>query len=109
MSKNLIIVESPAKIKTISKFLDKDYDIVSSYGHIRALPRKNGSVDVKNNFAPLYQVLPEKKKAIDEIKKHLKGVSTIYLATDMDREGEAIASLIIIIYVTPQIGQINKI
>lgn len=91
MSKNLIIVESPAKIKTISKFLDNSFDIVASYGHIRALPRKNGSVDIEHDFSPLYEVLPEKKKAIAEIKKHLKGVDTIYLATDMDREGEAIA------------------
>ncbi len=91
MAKKLIIVESPAKIKTILKFLDKDYDIVSSYGHIRALPRKNGSVDVDNDFAPVYQILPEKKKVISGIKKRLKGVEIIYLATDMDREGEAIA------------------
>ncbi len=91
MPKNLIIVESPAKVKTIMKFLDKDYDVVSSYGHVRALPSKTGSVDIENDFAPLYQVLPDKKKVIAEIKKHLKGVTTIYLATDMDREGEAIA------------------
>jgi DNA topoisomerase-1 len=91
MSKNLIIVESPAKVKTISKFLSKDFDVVSSYGHIRALPRKDGSVDIEHDFAPNYQILPEKKKVIDQIKRHLKGVETLYLATDMDREGEAIA------------------
>jgi DNA topoisomerase-1 len=91
MPKKLIIVESPAKVKTILKFLSKDYDVVSSNGHVRALPSKNGSVDIDNNFTPLYQILPEKKKVIDEIKRHLKGIQTIYLATDRDREGEAIA------------------
>ena len=90
MAKNLVIVESPAKAKTIEKYLGKDYTVKSSIGHIRGLPSKNGSVDVAHNFAPKFEVDPEKKKVIAELKSAAKG-STVWLASDEDREGEAIA------------------
>ncbi len=91
MGKSLIIVESPAKAKTIEKLLGKDFSVLASFGHIRSLPRKSNSVDVNNNFCPKFEIIPEKKKRIQEIKKRIKGCEKIYLATDMDREGEAIA------------------
>ncbi len=91
MSKSLVIVESPAKAKTIEKFLGKDFKVIASYGHVRSLPSKKGSVDIDNDFAPKYEVIEEKKKYINAIKKEMKGVDKIYLATDLDREGEAIA------------------
>jgi DNA topoisomerase I len=91
MPQNLVIVESPAKAKTIEKFLGKDYKVLASYGHVRALPSKQGSVDTENNFEPKYAVLPESKKHIQAIKKELKDSSTLLLATDPDREGEAIS------------------
>lgn len=91
MSKNLVIVESPAKAKTIEKFLGKDFTVKSSMGHIRSLPSKNGSVDVKNNYAPIYETDPTKKKIISELKKASKTAETVWLASDEDREGEAIA------------------
>lgn len=91
MSKNLVIVESPAKAKTIEKYLGKDFTVKSSIGHIRGLPSKNGSVDVANNFAPRFEVDPDKKKVISELKKEVKAASTVWLASDGDREGEAIA------------------
>lgn len=91
MAKNLVIVESPAKAKTIEKYLGKDFVVKSSFGHIRALPSKNGSVDVANNFAPKYEVTPDKKKVITELKRAVKDSDTIWLASDEDREGEAIA------------------
>ena len=90
MAKNLVIVESPAKAKTIEKYLGKDYVVKSSIGHIRGLPSKNGSVDVTQNFAPKYEVDPDKKKVIAELKSAAKG-ATVWLASDEDREGEAIA------------------
>jgi DNA topoisomerase I len=91
MSQNLVIVESPAKAKTIEKFLGPDYKVLASYGHVRALPSKQGSVDVDHGFVPKYGVLPESKKHIDAIKKALKDASALLLATDPDREGEAIS------------------
>jgi DNA topoisomerase I len=91
MSKNLVIVESPAKAKTIEKYLGKDFTVKSSIGHIRGLPSKNGSVDVTNNFAPHFEVDPDKKKVISELKKEVKAADIIWLASDGDREGEAIA------------------
>ena len=91
MPKGLVIVESPAKAKTIEKFLGADYRVLASFGHVRALPSKQGSVDVAHDFSPKYQVLPESKKHIDAIKKELKGADSLLLATDPDREGEAIA------------------
>ncbi len=91
MSKNLVIVESPAKAKTIEKYLGKDFVVKSSMGHIRSLPSKNGSVDVNNNFKAIYQVDPDKKKIITDLKKAVKSAETVWLASDEDREGEAIA------------------
>ena len=91
MAKSLVIVESPAKAKTIEKYLGASYKVVASYGHVRSLPSKDGSVDVDHDFTPVYEVLEEKKKYIDRIVAEMKGVTTVYLATDLDREGEAIA------------------
>lgn len=91
MSKNLVIVESPAKGKTIEKFLGPGYRVMASFGHVRALPSKQGSVDIEKGFEPRYHVLPESKKHIDAIKKELKGADRLLLATDPDREGEAIS------------------
>lgn len=91
MAQNLVIVESPAKAKTIEKFLGPDYKVLASFGHVRALPSKQGSVDLENNFEPKYHVLPESKKHIDAIKKALKDSDRLLLATDPDREGEAIS------------------
>ena len=91
MSKNLVIVESPAKAKTIEKYLGRDFVVKSSIGHIRGLPSKNGSVDVGNNFAPKFEVDADKKKVISELKKAVKEADTVWLASDEDREGEAIA------------------
>ncbi|MCM0081918.1 type I DNA topoisomerase [Geomonas sp. Red32] len=91
MSHNLVIVESPAKAKTIEKFLGPDFKVLASFGHVRALPSKQGSVDVDHDFEPKYAVLPESKKHIDAIKKEMKGIDSLLLATDPDREGEAIS------------------
>lgn len=91
MSHNLVIVESPAKAKTIEKFLGREYRVLASFGHVRALPSKQGSVDVEHDFTPKYAVLPESKKHVDAIKRELKDASSLLLATDPDREGEAIA------------------
>jgi len=91
MSQKLVIVESPAKARTIEKFLGKDYKVLASYGHVRALPSKQGSVDIESDFEPKYAVLPESKKHIQAIKKELKDSDALLLATDPDREGEAIS------------------
>ncbi|MFA7059409.1 MAG: type I DNA topoisomerase [Pedobacter sp.] len=91
MPQNLVIVESPAKAKTIEKFLGTEYKVLASFGHVRALPSKQGSVDIAKNFEPNYQVLPESKKHLDAIKNALKGADRLLLATDPDREGEAIS------------------
>ncbi len=91
MTKNLVIVESPAKAKTIEKFLGKDYSVKSSFGHIRDLPSKGISVDIENNFEPAYQVSEDKTKVVAELKKAASKASTVWLASDEDREGEAIA------------------
>ncbi|HMH70673.1 MAG TPA: type I DNA topoisomerase [Candidatus Saccharimonadales bacterium] len=91
MSKNLVIVESPAKAKTIGKYLDKNFVVKSSVGHIRGLPSKNGSVDVAHDFAPKFEINADKKKTIAELKKAVKEADTVWLASDQDREGEAIA------------------
>ena len=90
MSKNLVIVESPAKAKTIEKYLGKDYTVKSSFGHIRDLPKKGMSIDIEHNFKPTYQVSSDKKKVVSELKAALKGAE-VWLASDEDREGEAIA------------------
>jgi len=91
MAKNLVIVESPAKAKTIEGYLGKDFLVTSSYGHIRDLEKKNKGVDIENNFKPLYKIPEEKKKIVTELKKLSKKVDTVWLATDEDREGEAIS------------------
>jgi DNA topoisomerase I len=91
MAKNLVIVESPAKAKTIEKFLGKDFKVLSSYGHVRDLAAKNLSVDVANNYQPQYEVSEDKKKIVAELKKEAKKAEMVWLATDEDREGEAIS------------------
>ena len=88
---NLVIVESPAKAKTIEKFLGKDYIVKSSFGHIRDLAKKGLGVDIEKNFAPCYEISAEKKKVVDELSKLAKKVDAVWLASDEDREGEAIA------------------
>ncbi len=91
MAKNLVIVESPAKAKTIEKFLGKDFTVKSSFGHIRDLPGKNISVDIENNFTPDYVIPDDKKKVVAELRKLSKTAETVWLASDEDREGEAIS------------------
>lgn len=90
MAKNLVIVESPAKGKTIEKFLWKDYRVEASFGHIRDLPAKNMGIDIPGGFVPAYEISPEKKKRVTELKKLAKEAEKIWIATDEDREGEAI-------------------
>jgi DNA topoisomerase-1 len=91
MSKNLVIVESPAKAKTIEKFLGKDYTVKSCFGHIRDLVKKGYGVDIENNFKPTYEIQEDKEKIIEELKKLSKKSDTVWLASDEDREGEAIS------------------
>jgi len=91
MSKNLVIVESPAKAKTIEKYLGKDYKVLASYGHVRDLIPKEGAIDTENDFTMKYQVIEKNEKHVDKIIKALKKADTLYLATDQDREGEAIS------------------
>src|SRR6202167_5656836 len=90
MAKNLVIVESPAKAKTMGKYLGKNYTVKASLGHVKDLPKKNLSVDVENDFKPVYEVIEGKKKLIAELKTAAKGSDAVYLAADPDREGEAI-------------------
>ncbi len=91
MSKNLVIVESPAKAKTIEGYLGKDYKVSSSMGHIRDLAKGNGAIDIENNFEPTYEVSPDKKDVIKKLKELAKEAEMVYLASDEDREGEAIS------------------
>ena len=91
MSKNLLIVESPAKAKTIEKYLGKDFIVKSSYGHVRDLDKSDGAVDIENNFSPRYVVAPEKRKVVKDLKESASKASEVWLATDEDREGEAIS------------------
>lgn len=91
MQKNLVIVESPAKAKTIEKFLGKDYKVMSSYGHIRDLCKKNFSIEVDKGFTPIYEIPEDKKALVAELKKAAANAETVWLASDEDREGEAIA------------------
>ena len=90
MQKNLVIVESPAKAKTIEKFLGKDFKVMSSYGHIRDLKKKELSIDEKS-LEPEYEIPEEKKKLVSELKKLSKQAEKVWLASDEDREGEAIS------------------
>ena len=91
MQENLVIVESPAKAKTIEKFLGKDYVVKSSFGHIRDLSKKGLGVKIDENFAPDYEILPDKRKVVEDLSKLAEKVKTVWLASDEDREGEAIA------------------
>lgn len=91
MAKNLVIVESPAKAKTLSKYLGRDYTVKASVGHVVDLPKSKLGVDIENDFAPEYTIIHGKSKVISELKKAAKGKENIYLAPDPDREGEAIA------------------
>ena len=91
MSKNLVIVESPAKAKTIEGYLGKDFTVASSMGHIRDLPKGGGAIDIENDFEPTYEVSPEKRDIISKLKKLAKEAQMVYLASDEDREGEAIS------------------
>src|ERR1700691_1452117 len=90
MEKSLVIVESPTKAKTMGKYLGKNYTVKASLGHVKDLPKKNLSVDVDNDFKPVYEVIEGKKKLIAELKAAAKGSDAVYLAADPDREGEAI-------------------
>ncbi len=91
MGKNLVIVESPAKAKTIERFLGKDYSVLSSFGHVRDLSKKDLSVDIDKGFVPKYEIPSDKKKTIKELQKAAKDAEMVWLATDEDREGEAIS------------------
>ena len=91
MAKNLVIVESPAKAKTIEKFLGKDFEVLSSYGHIRDLKKKDFSVDIEHNYKPIYEIPADKKKLVETLKQEADKADMFWLASDEDREGEAIA------------------
>ena len=91
MVENLVIVESPAKAKTIEKFLGKDFQVKSSFGHIRDLAKKNLGIQVDKNYEPQYIVPDDKKAVVKELKKIAKEAKVVWLASDEDREGEAIA------------------
>ena len=91
MHKNLVIVESPAKAKTIEKFLGKDYKVMSSYGHIRDLKEKKFSIDIENHYTPIYEIPSDKKKLVESLREEAAKAETVWLASDEDREGEAIA------------------
>jgi DNA topoisomerase-1 len=95
VSKNLVIVESPAKARTIERYLGDDYRVLASYGHVRDLPENPGKgkfgVDVDHGFLPEYVINEDRRKQVNDIAKAAKGSDLVYLATDLDREGEAIA------------------
>ena len=91
MAENLVIVESPAKARTIKKYLGKDFEVLASYGHVRDLVPKEGAVDTEHGFAMRYQPLEKNAKHVEAISRALKKAKSLYLATDPDREGEAIA------------------
>ncbi len=91
MVKNLVIVESPAKAKTIEKFLGKDYKVMSSYGHIRDLKKRDFSIEKGKDFTPVYEISPDKKDLVKQLKQAADKAQMVWLASDEDREGEAIA------------------
>ncbi|MCZ6520075.1 MAG: type I DNA topoisomerase [Bacteroidetes bacterium] len=91
MPKNIVIVESPAKAKTIEKYLGEDYKVASSYGHVRDLPKGDGAIDIENGYVPTYEISPDKKAVIKSLKELIKDSDIVYLASDDDREGEAIS------------------
>src|SRR3990167_5669313 len=90
MAHNLVVVESPAKSKTIEKYLGADYQVLASFGHLRDLPKGELGVDVEKNFEPKYVIPTNSKKTVTALKKALTGKNILYIATDLDREGEAI-------------------
>src|SRR5512139_941033 len=89
--KSLVIVESPAKAKTINKYLGSGYKVMASMGHVRDLPSKGLNVNIENNFEPTYQITPGRRKTVTALKAAAKESKSLFLATDLDREGEAIA------------------
>ena len=91
MAKNLVIVESPAKAKTIQKFLGNEYKVMSSFGHIRDLHKKNFSIDVEDGFKPIYEIPEDKEEQVKKLKDEAAKADLVWLASDEDREGEAIA------------------
>ena len=91
MASNVVVVESPAKAKTIGKYLGKDYEILASYGHVRDLVPKEGAVDPEHGYAMKYEVIDKNDKHVDAIARAVKKAKAVYLATDPDREGEAIS------------------
>ena len=91
MQENLVIVESPAKAKTIEKFLGKDYVVKSSFGHIRDLAKKDLGINIGEGFKPVYEIPSDKKKVVDELRKMAQKTQTVWLTSDEDREGEASA------------------
>src|SRR5574341_1453039 len=92
MARSLVIVESPAKAKTINKYLGRNYSVKASYGHVMDLPKKDFGIDLEHEFEPTYETIPGKHKVISELKKAAKEADAIYLAGDPDREGEAICA-----------------
>lgn len=103
MQPNLVIVESPAKAKTIEKFLGKDFKVLSSYGHIRDLKKKDFSIDIANDYSPVYEIPADKKKLVSELKEAADKADVVWLASDEDREGEAIAwHLYVVLGLTPE-------
>ena len=90
-TKNLVIVESPAKAKTIQKYLGPDFEVTASKGHVRDLPKSRFGIDIENNWSPTYRPLQDRKAVLDSLKKLAKNAKIVYLAPDPDREGEAIA------------------
>src|SRR5260221_11478200 len=90
MAKSLVVVESPAKAKTINKYLGKDYKVMASMGHVRDLPKSKLGVDVDEDFEPTYEVIASRKKVLKQLKYEAKKATTIFMATDSDREGEPI-------------------
>ena len=91
IKKQVVIVESPAKAKTIERYLGSDFQVLSSFGHIRDLPKKGLNIDIAHNFKPTYAISPDKQKVVNELQKASKKSSGVWLASDGDREGEAIA------------------
>src|SRR6476660_9366660 len=91
MAENLVIVESPAKASTIKKYLGKDFEVLASYGHVRDLMPKEGAVDTEHDFHMKYEVIERNSKYVEAIAKAMKKADVLYLATDLDREGEAIS------------------
>src|SRR5258708_3902092 len=89
--KNLVIVESPAKAKTINKYLGPDYEVLASKGHVRDLPKSRFGIDIENGWTPTYRPLKDRKDLLASLKKHATAAGIVYLAPDPDREGEAIA------------------